>query len=77
MAVNRDISRRSVVVGRFDDRNHAPLRKIARRNLLPTLPAIGGDVDQAIIGAGPQQAFRQRRLSQRKHGVVILDTGDV
>src|SRR3984893_10595235 len=43
----------------------------------PRLPVVVGHVDQPVISARPQQPLLQRRLGERKHGVVVLDAGDV
>src|SRR5713101_3135504 len=62
---------------RLDDADHAPFRHVFRRDVLPRLSVVGGDVDQPVIGARPQQSLPQRRLREREYGVVVLDTRDV
>src|SRR5262249_4169867 len=39
--------------------------------------AVAGDVDQPVVGAGPEQASLQRRLRQREDRAVVLGAGVV
>ena len=48
-----------------------------RRDLCPMAAVVGRDMKQAVIGAGPEHAFLQRRFGEREDGVVIFDAGDV
>src|SRR5690606_15754127 len=47
------------------------------RDVLPVLAAVAGDVDQAIVGAGPDRALLDRRLSDGEDGRVGLGAGVV
>src|ERR1700687_2559187 len=46
---------RWVVMGGLDHRDLAPGGKVGRRDVAPILPAVPGEVNQAILGAGPDQ----------------------
>ena len=59
MAVNRDVRSAGIVRRRFNQTNAAPFRKTLGRYVGPILPFIPCDLNQAIVGAGPDQAFRQ------------------
>ena len=40
-------------------------------------PSSACQLDQAVVGARPQQALRERRFCERENGVVVFDAGDV
>ena len=50
----------------LDLRHLAPGRELRRRHVLPALAAVAGDLDQAVVGAGPE---RVRGLERRSEGV--------
>ncbi len=60
VAVHREVRRACVIARRFHDADHAPLRQIFGSNVGPVLSAIGGDLDQTVIGACPQHVFFHR-----------------
>ena len=53
-AVDGGIDRLVIEMRGVELRYFAPRRKIGRRDVVPRLAAIASDVDQAVVGAGPQ-----------------------
>src|SRR6202790_810897 len=51
-------------VRRFDDGNFAPGLELRRRDVLPSLAGVAGDVDEPVIGAGPNGADLFERRSE-------------
>src|SRR5207245_1059252 len=43
----------------------------------PCGTAVARDPDEAVVGAGPEQALLHRRLGKRENRVVVLDRSDV
>ena len=72
MAVHRNVGRACIVRRSFYLADAAPFRQILRRDVGPAFSLIPRNLNQAVIGANPQQTFRDRRLSQRKDRVVVL-----
>ena len=65
---------RSSIAGRgFDHANRAPFGHGFGRDIFPVLAAVASDVDEAVIGAGPDQIFLHRRFDDRKNCVVNFD----
>ena len=77
MTIDRDVGRPRIVRRRFDQADAAPLRQVLRRDVAPGLPFILRDVDQPVVGPGPDQPLGQRRRRDRKHRVVVLGAGVV
>src|SRR5450759_4728475 len=77
MAVDRDVRGAGIMRRRFNQTDAAPFRKTLGRYVGPTLAFIACDLDQAVVRARPDQAFRQGRRSNRKNGVVIFGAGIV
>src|SRR5215470_17703922 len=62
---------------RFQHAYSAPLRHGLRRHILPMLSAVARDVDQAIVGSGPDQILLYRRFDDRENRVVHFDSSVV
>src|SRR5262245_37737864 len=54
-----------------------PLGQVRRRDVLPGLAGVAGDVDQAVVGAAPEDALLVRRLQGAEDRAVNLDAGVV
>jgi len=50
----------------IDERDFAPCVDVDRRDVLPILAAVSGDVDEAIVGSGPD---RVHVLVGRRYGI--------
>ncbi len=81
MTINSHIGRGGIVGGSLNLADAAPFRQIFGRDVGPVLAFVARNLHQAVIGAHPQQALRDRRLGQREDRVVVLRTrivdGDV
>ena len=73
----RDVGAPLVERAGVDLVDHDPLRQPLGRDVLPALAAVAGDVDQAVVGAGPDHARLERRLGDVEDRVVVLDAGVV
>ena len=61
MAIDRGVGGLRIEMAGFDLRNLAPRRHRRRRDVVPVLAVVAGDVDQAIVGAHPDGCGLQRR----------------
>ena len=59
MEIDRDVGGSGIVAGRLDVTNRAPRWQIGdvRRDVGPVCAAIPRDVDQTVIGAGPNDSL--------------------
>src|SRR5438034_10971490 len=53
VAVNRQVGSSSIVRRRFDQADAAPFRQVLRSYVRPTLAAIPGDLNDAVVSARP------------------------
>ena len=66
------------IVGRSLDHAHrAPIWHGFGRDIFPMLAAIAGEMNQTVVGPGPNQVLMHRRFHHRKNRVVNFDTGVV
>src|SRR3984957_1005985 len=77
VAIDGGVGRTRIVRRRIDQTHHAPRRHVLWSDVLPCLAIIPSQMNEAIIGTGPQQSLLARRLGEREYGVVVLDAGDV
>src|SRR5579859_41425 len=61
----------------FDDADETPLAEFFRGDVGPVLAAVAGDVHEAVVRTGPDDAFLDGRSREREDRVVILDAGVV
>src|SRR5215510_12056132 len=52
-------------------------RKVLRCDIGPRLPVVAGDVERAVVRAGPDDSLFERRFSDRVERAVELFAGDV
>ncbi len=52
--------------------DHHPFGHTGRRHILPVAPAVAADMNEAVVGAGPEQPFLIRRFYGGKDGAVVL-----
>ena len=72
VAGGADVGGGFVVRRRLDHIKHRPLAQIGRRDILPVFAAVFADLQQAIVGAGPDHTGLMRRFRQRVHRGVML-----
>ena len=62
----RDVGRALVVRRDIDGVDADPLRDALRRDVVPGLPVVAREVDEAVVGARPEHARLVRRLDDEK-----------
>src|SRR5258708_27164990 len=77
VAIDRNVSRARIQRRSINLADTAPLRHVLRRHVCPVLTFITRNLDEPVISANPDQAFRDRRFGDRKDRVVILGPGVV
>ena len=77
MAIHGDVGGAGLVRRRINDADHAPFRQRLGGDVRPCGTAVARDPDEAVVGAGPEQALLHRRLGKRENRVVVLDRRDV
>ena len=63
--------------GELDGGDGRPLRQAGRGDLLPVGAAVAGEVDQPVVGAGPEQPLPVRGLDEGEDRAVVLGAGGV
>src|SRR5215472_5649585 len=76
-AARGDVSRATFGVRRLDARDCGPFWQRRRADLSPVLACVGGYVDQAVVGACPDDVVCERRKGDRGDGVEHFFAGDV
>src|SRR5579884_370459 len=75
--IDRQVGRICVVRRGLDHADAAPVRHVRRSNVRPGRAAVGRYMDQAVVGAGPDQAAPGGGFGDGEDRVVILDAGVV
>src|SRR5207302_5994068 len=75
MGVDRGVGGASFEPRRFDQADHGPFGKTFRSDVGPSFSIVTRELDQAIVGADPDQAFLFRRFRNGEDQVVELDAG--
>src|SRR5258708_15799969 len=57
MAINGNVSGSSIEWRRFNQADAAPLGQVFGSNVAPVLASVASDMNQAVIGPGPDQVF--------------------
>ena len=65
-----EIGRVGVVRGELDAANIGELRHVRRRDVVPALAVVAGDMHETVIGRGPDLAATVRRFDERGAGCV-------
>src|SRR5256885_8125458 len=73
----RDVAGRGVVGRGLKDAHQRPPGQAGRRYRLPGLAAVAREVDETVVGAGPQDVALVERLGQREDRAVDLGAGVV
>ena len=77
MAIHGHVSSARIERRRIDLADAAPLRHIFRSDVGPGLAFILRELNQAIVGADPEQPLLERGLRQSEDRVVVLGAGVV
>ena len=75
MPVHRRVSCGRAVWRGVDQADHAPLGYFLGCDIRPGLSSVASEVNQPVVGAGPDEVFLHRRLSHGKDHVVVFNPG--
>ena len=76
MTIDCDVGSIGVMRRRINNADGAPFRHL-RGHFRPMLAIVRGNLNQAVVGTGPDCSLLLRRLGQRENGVKVFHAGDV
>src|SRR6266581_3938610 len=75
VSVDGGVSSAGFERGRFDQADHGPFGKAFGSDVGPIFSIVARELDQAIVGADPEQTFLFRRFGDSENQVVKFDAG--